>query len=70
MKKIFPVLVGILIKASQPDVSMDEVWKKLENVAKHGEEKGKVVVNGWTYRMTLDGDKNFTFSATAPKRRK
>ncbi|WAW10056.1 hypothetical protein NB640_12700 [Oxalobacter vibrioformis] len=51
---------------------MDEVWKKLENIAKHGEEKGKgkVVVNGWTYRMTLDGDKNFTFSATAPKRRK
>jgi len=61
-------VVGIIVKATQPDISSDEVWKKMEEAGLDERRKTKIVLNGWTYRADFRDEWNFTFSATAPKR--
>lgn len=64
---IVAIGTGIIINASLPDEPLKEAYAKIEGILETG---GKTVVNGWTYRCKKQDDKNFTFSATAPARKK
>lgn len=65
-------VVGIIINATQPADSKNDVWGQIKRLINGGarEKKGKVVVNGWTYQVNMQDERNLTFSATAPKHRK
>lgn len=58
---------GIILGASQPEQPVREMYEKVEDILKKG---GKKTVNGWTYQCKKHDDRNFTFSATAPVRKK
>jgi len=59
--------VGMILIASQPEQPIKDMYRKTERILENG---GKEVINGWTYLCKKKDDRNYTFSATAPARKK
>ena|GEM_PF-1523865 len=67
-------VVSIVLKATQPEASLDTLWNQLEDSFKqhsrNGYGGGRITINDWTYQLDFRSESNMTFSATTQKRRK